>query len=304
MDAERLEQAVEKRLQRDVFVKGEHDVVLTGHVSREPNDTWRVELSLAGYHGQPMGTRTLETQAPDCSSLDDSLALVLAVMLDIPKADIPEPEPPPRPPRAKEAAEGIPKRPVRRSTPLRIPEDTPERRKPWHLEVGMGGVGALGLLPKPSIGLAARALLTPPRFWEVGIELMALRSVDASVGSSNAGANFSPRSVGLWVCPLPFDLDAVQVRGCLVEHLGRLRVEGFGFDENRESTRTFVNAGVRADAFWGLTGPLGVTLTAGLDVPLVRESFGFSDRTGENSKLFRMEPVLGLVQIGVATRFW
>jgi hypothetical protein len=249
-----------------------------------------------------MGTRALQTQADDCSSLDDSLALVLAVMLDIPKADVPEPEPPLPP--DPEATAPKPKPPLRKSTPLEIPDDTPARREPWQVEVGASAVGALGLLPSASLGLSLRALVSPPRFWTLGIEAMALGSVEEGVRGVEAGATFSPRSLGVWVCPLSFELSSLETRACLVEHVGRLRVEGFGFDENQVATRTYVNAGLRLDAFGRVVGALGVTLTVGLDLPIVRETFRYGDPAGGNSQLFRMEPVLGFAQIGLAARFW
>lgn len=304
IEAGELERAVEDRLQRKVFVERDHDVVLRGRASRSSNGAWTVALSLTGAHGQAMGTRTLETKADDCSSLDDSLALVLAVMLDIPKAEVPAPEPPPAEPTSQAGTRPVRQRPAPRSTPLSVPDDTPPRREPWQTEISASAVGAVGLLPKTSIGLSLRVLVSPPRFWTLGIEALALESVDAKVRGTNAGANFSPKSLGVWVCPLSFDLDVVQTRACLVEHIGRLRVEGFGFDENETSTRTYVNAGLRLDNFAELVGPLGVTLTLGLDVPIVRETFRYGDPAGENPDLFRMEPALGFAQIGLAARFW
>ncbi len=304
VEGDALQRAVEDRLGRTVFVENGPDVVLTGRVSRGPNGAWAVELHLASAQGQPMGIRSLETEAEDCSSLDDSLALVLAVMLDIPKADVPPPEPPVA--READPAEPTPKKPPppRRATPLSVPKDTPPRREPWVVEVGAGAVGVVGLLPRASFGLSLRALVSPPGFWTLGLEAMALRSVDAGVKGSDAGANFSPKSLGVWLCPVSYDLLGVDTRACLVEHVGRLHVEGFGFDDNQKVARTYVNAGLRLDAYGRVVGPLGVTLTGGLDVPIVRETFRYGDLAGGNPQLYRMEPLVGFAQIGLAARFW
>ena len=89
--AEELSAAVEARLGRTLFAaKGRADVHVTGSIT-EADGKWLVRMTLTSAQGEPMGERELESESRDCSALDDSLALVLAVMLDIPKTRIPAP---------------------------------------------------------------------------------------------------------------------------------------------------------------------------------------------------------------------
>ena len=185
IDAERLASTVEQRLGRQVFVPHDSaDVRVRGGITRI-DGRWVVKIELASAAGDAMGERDLETESPDCSSLDDSLALVLAVMLDIPKTRVPEPVAPAAPAPTTPAALA-PAAPVPRTSILRLPRDTPPRRPSTRIEAGLGGVVTYGLLPQVAWGLRAHVAVAPPSFWKFGVSFSGYLSVKETDADVNA----------------------------------------------------------------------------------------------------------------------
>lgn len=302
IDAARLATLVEERLGRQVFARqGGADVRVRGGITRA-DGRWLVKIELASTAGDAMGERDLETESPDCSSLDDSLALVLAVMLDIPKTRVPEPAapPPPAPPTAP--VPPSPTKPLQRTSTLRLPKDTPPRRPSTHIEAGLGGVATYGLLPRVAWGLRGHVAIAPPSFWKFGVSFSGYLSVKETDDDVNAGASFSPMQLGVFVCPLVWQ-GGVDIEACALQHVGRLRVEGFGFDENQAESRPYVNLGADLRLRFRLVGPLRLSAGGNLEAPLLRETFRYGSANGEEPSLFQMNPVIVTGQIGVAAQF-
>src|SRR5688572_7710227 len=108
-----LERAVERRLRRKVFQEPAGLLVEVRIARTEGN--WIASIVLYDAHRRELGRRELDTAAEDCSALDASLALVLALLVDSP------PEPQPEPTEAPAATPtGAPKPPVPRPPPTPI----------------------------------------------------------------------------------------------------------------------------------------------------------------------------------------
>src|SRR6186713_2884796 len=97
MGKRELEKAVERRLKRQVFREPAELLVEVRFARTESG--WSAALVLFDDERRELGRRALDTAAADCSALDASLALVVALLVDSP----PEP-PPPLPPPPPEAA--------------------------------------------------------------------------------------------------------------------------------------------------------------------------------------------------------
>ncbi|HEY6726150.1 MAG TPA: hypothetical protein VI197_19075 [Polyangiaceae bacterium] len=304
IEASAIRAAVEARLGRTLFApKGQADVRVTGSITGA-DGKWLVRIILTSAQGEPMGERELESENQDCSALDDSLALVLAVMLDIPKTRVPAPAPAPSAtqPAASPAVSTTPSPPTR-SSKLHVPKDTPPRRPRWRFEVGLGALGVHGLLPEVTFGVRGHVAVKPPEFWKVGIDVGSYASVDQTIGGDAAGASFSPKELGVFLCPLYLPVSAIALEGCFVQHVGTLHVEGFGFDSNEQQERPYVNLGVALAASLRIAGPLSVRMGIDAQVPLLRETFRYGSQDGEEPSLFRMTPLLLAGQIGVAAHF-
>lgn len=297
IDRDELRSAVEERLGRQVFTdRATADVRVVGGIDKQ-GDVWRVQIRLSSSHGEPMGERELESEAEDCSALDASLALVLAVMLDLPKAKVPQPTAD-APPRAVE-----PPRAPARPTRLRVPRETPPSRPAWPLELGVSGLVTSGLVPGPAWGGQLHVAIDPASFWKLGVVVAVYRSVEQTVEGTRAGASFAPLEAGWFFCPLAWPSGRARVEACLVQHVGRLRVEGFGFDVNQTQTRTYANLGAELDGRLELSGPLSARLALRLQAPLLRETFRYGAPSGSEPSLFRMAPALVTGQVGLVARF-
>ncbi len=293
MDAQALRSAVESRLGRRVFVpRKQADVVVRGRLEvARGGDGWTADLALESGAGQPMGKRTLSTHADDCSALDASLALIVALMIDIPREELPAPPTtaPPPPPAAH-------------TTTIQLPRETPAPRRPWGFEADGRGVGALGLMPGVALGVGVGVGVEPPGFWftELDGDLWMTRRVDSSSGGS--GSRFSLQSVSLYLCPLALGSFRLRFRACVGQRVGRLVADGFGFDENRREPRVVYNPGMRARLTVGLVGPLVLGAGLGLEVPLARDRFTATRASGASEELFRMAPVVGTAEVVLGVR--
>lgn len=140
----RLKRNVEKRLRRRVFVEPAQAQLrfAVTFLARGAETEARVEVT--SIDGATRGARTLVTSS-HCSSLDDSLSLSVALLVDQP----PEPEPLPSPSDSAGASAPVtapvPPPPRRSPTPITIPADVAAPREPGHLVVGGALQGNAGL---------------------------------------------------------------------------------------------------------------------------------------------------------------
>jgi hypothetical protein len=153
------------------------------------------------------------------------------------------------------------------------------------------------------MGGRAFMAIDPPEFWKLGLDFGFYRSVDEAVDGTGARASFSPAELGIFVCPVSMSVGSFDVDTCLTQHVGRLRVEGSGFDSNQQQDRSYVNAGVAANASLAISGPVFVRLALGLETPLVVESFRYGHHNGAQPRLFRMSWALATGQIGLGAGF-
>src|SRR5262245_30255859 len=78
-----LAKAVEARLARPVFdVRNPPDLKVRLHLARPSPNEWRGDITLLDATGNELGRRELVTKARDCSALDASVALVIALLVD------------------------------------------------------------------------------------------------------------------------------------------------------------------------------------------------------------------------------
>lgn len=229
--------------------------------------------------GRATGTREVASVEPSCRALDEALLLVLSVIID-PSLAL---EPAPPAPEARPAAA----RPEAATTGY----------------VAAGGGASAGLVPGLGLGVAASAGVRP---WGGPVfELEAAHWFGRRVEHNDGAAAVSATHAGLNACALPFARGRWQLGGCAGAQAGVVRVGASGFGgENLAPTRPLANVAARAEARFAVSGPLFVRLTAGAALPLVRDRYFFDDRTGRETSLFRLAPLVTAVglQAGVTFR--
>jgi hypothetical protein len=263
-----LARAVEQRLGRKVFVP-QARAKLQAHVRAERlAHGFRIDVELFDGAGRSLGKRQLRTGARHCSALDDSLALVVSLAVDV--AASPEPEQ-----TAGAAAPALPEppAPVALETPIDVPAGTYAPRASWQLAPALGGLASGGFLPGLGLGGAFELELRPPAFW--ALWLRAALWQPRRIGGAQ-GVELSAQTLELGVCPWRFELAGVEARWCAEQLIGRVAMQGFGFDRDQ--------SGAGASFGLGLTGALRqhfgdwfISVSGSLLAPVVQRRYFYVD---------------------------
>jgi hypothetical protein len=303
-----LERAVEARLHRTVFTTQQNAQLRIELVLEHAADAqWSAELSLRTASGASLGQRRIETSARHCSALDDSLALVIALLVDSPPPV--EAAPPPAPPSA--APSPIPPTappPVHPpslakpapATTIQLPSDTHAPREPWHADVAAGPALTGGVLPGIAFGPEASVGLKPAFVPEVRLFGGLLGQRESRVGSSASGARFGFAYLGLELCAGFAAPRRLRPFACLGQVVGRLRAEAFGFDENRVSSLLRFALHARLGIAVSIAGPLSLRLDARGELPVTHSVFVYGGRNGQEGGIYKTSPVAGVLELALA----
>jgi hypothetical protein len=288
LSPEQLQDAVEARLGRRVFV-ATREADLRARVSAaRRGGRWSLEIALFDRTGQSLGRRELSTRARHCSALDDSAALVLALAADMPGLaratpveETAAPEPAPRP-------VSPPVQIIRASsrsleTPLEIPESTHTPRSGLQLEPALGVVAVSGLLPRVGYGLELGITLRSNAFWPVSVRAAGWLGQRRELEGARA-ATFSLRTLEVGVCPWTGPFGGSSLSVCAVEWLGWGRARGIGFDQTEESNTWLLQFGPGLSLTQGL-GPLLVSASATALVPAVRRRYFFTEAGADDRNI-------------------
>jgi hypothetical protein len=288
IDGPALKEAVDRRWGRRVFVDdATGDVIVKGMVKRR-RGAWSVHLELERADGSKLGSRDIVTRSSECSSLDDSVALALGLMLDLTERA--------EAPGGAQGGSPLPAKP-----PITIPEETVAPRVPWRFEPTLAGEAEVGLMPGVAFGGRLALGIEPPRVWRIEAGGTLWQERDAQIGS--AGTRFSMWTLDLAICPVSMGQEPLNAWICIAQRAGTVRAEGTGFDRNAVQRETFLAAEARSGLTWAFAGPLVLHAAFGLEVPLVRLEFVFRDAEGDLRSVYRMSPIAGVLGVGIGARF-
>lgn len=306
-----LAEAVEARLRRPVIISAaQADLSIEGRVSplEPPTPGFRAVVVVSSPDGTVLGERTIDREDVDCRILDETLALVIAVMIDPEAALTPEPEEPAN--DHDDSDSTLEDEPEEESATL-VDHAEPESEEPVVVEPDEGSPPptpfrtdlaasfqlGLGSLPGVALGTAAGVILDPPRFWPIELEIGGFLGAHAERLDGPGSARFDQLSGGLLICA-PFERRSIRVHGCFGVHAGAVRAQGEAFDSVHRQWRPVVNAAIRARLLWNpwrfLVLRVGVTLV----VPFIRDRFLFADEQGQRLVLFEPFPVSVAFEFG------
>jgi hypothetical protein len=284
LDQKALAASVERTLGRPVF-RGDGDprVMITGAVgARKDRPGFEAKISMQRRGSEPV-TRTL-TADVDCHQLDDSVAVVVALMLDTPDEAppvlrAPEHAPPEPPPRAHAAA-----------------------------TFGLGGGVAVGLLPGVAgMALARVELRVPPLPPFLPASLTARLAAPSSTGATSAipggqaAGTFSAWDAELSLSPT---LERERLRGGFAFAVGAGTLEGSGAGAVIGGTtriRPLFLASLGAFGGVHLGAGFWLRADAGVLVPLVRDRWGFA-AAGGDVNVFEPAPVAPVASLSLELR--
>jgi hypothetical protein len=307
--SEALAGAVAERLKRPVFVPDdEADVVIEARVEqRKVPRKWHARILLTTPTGAVLGTREIESPEASCRSLDESLVLVIALLIDpdaalgLPPSGPPEAPPaPPEPPREVPSTPPAPPNPNEKPLPPRSGARPPRAAPslPWRFQGEGGVVLALGLLPGLGVGATLRATLIPPRFWAIQVE--GTYWPEHKLAVDEVGGGFSLAYAGLSLCPLEVGSRLLHGNGCAGMKVGGFMAHGFGFDQPNTQNSLLVNASLEGRVRYRPTkAPVVASLGLGLSVPLTRLRFFYQLPDGSTREVFRLSQTIGTLDAGI-----
>ncbi|MBX3131737.1 MAG: hypothetical protein KF718_33780 [Polyangiaceae bacterium] len=282
-----LEKLVSARLGRSPFVQGGADLVVRLEYSRDA-ERYLARIQLYAPRSRPLGVRELRTAGPRCAELEESLALVVALLVDVPRSTVLD-EP--------EQSGPMPTR-----TLYLPPEDGGEERGPA-LTFSFGGVASAGLVPFPGLGVEGLALVHGPGRTAFGVSLAWWAARREERPGAGAGTEIRALSVATDLCPWRLDSGDHFLHPCASVRVTRLGYAGFGFDSNRSGDSLVLGMGVGVLGFLRLSGPVGLTASLAAEGAVLRDRFGHQSGAGDFEPLFRPAPVSVLASLGIGLSF-
>lgn len=274
-----LAASVEQRLQRRVFVGAEAAELVVRVSYTQHQREWAADIELLTPGGHHLGQRRIATQDVHCSNLEQSLALVVALMVDLTR---------------EEVTARVRTHPTAESTVVRVPapperaaeEPLPTQTEPiWSSIVSMSAAFSVEQLP--GLGYGAR-LATELRYqssWSMEIGISSFFSKAVQDGPSSV-ARFSLHTADLGGCAVLTvrRLDWSLCGGALV---GLERANGSGYRWNRSEQTTQLAPFAKASSTWWPTPRIGLRLSLGTAVSLVRDRFYATRADGSMAPLHR-----------------
>lgn len=297
LDEDRLVAMIERRLRRRVFDET-RNAELELLVEFRKTDGWNARVALADSKGL-LGTRELSTRARHCSALDDSLALVIALLVDTPPK---RPEPELEPEGAvrstlKPNATASPRQ-VTPFTPITLPEDTYASREPSRFDLSVSASVLAFVLPSLTPGIECRVGLKLPRGPWLRFTGELYPTAEKSLAGSSNGAQFSLVRAGFELCGWTASSFGVVAELCAGQRVGQLRASGVGFDLNQETSRLYYSLVAGGNALVPLGSMGGLVAGLHLEVPFTRDEFTARQNAPENIRIFKASPVGGIAAVG------
>jgi hypothetical protein len=287
-----VQAGVESYLGRSPFSKDASTAVRVrlSHVAERGRARVLATVSQEDATGKVWGERSVSAES--CQELDESLTLVVAMMVDARAAPPPETAAPP-------AAEPVPESPTATHATgeiLTAPSLERAVQAPAHSAFMALSWVSMGALPETALGVSVLGSFKPRGFWGVGVELGALapRRQALGEGSLEMSLLFARGSL----CPLQGSDTRTWWSACA--NLGAGRVQA--------RSRDLLEAQTRAD--WILLPSFSVRaawrpmpsllLGAGLDAaaPALQHRYVYRDPEGIQQLAFEMNRVVLSVNVG------
>jgi hypothetical protein len=264
-----LTSMVERTLARPVFhADAPPFAKVTGAVGRVGSSGFEARVALLDMDGRILAQRTLTTSG-DCGRLDESVAVVVTLMIDgVEEAPTPL---------------QIPAAPARIAAPQLAPPG-PQRR-PLGLTLGLGGGVSSSLLPGVVGSFGVRGEVDVAGFVPLALTLR-VHAPSSVVDAAGEGGRFSAWTGELAACPA-WARGRVRLGGCV--GLGSGAIEGVYVNliDGESHVRPLFFAALLPFAAVRLTGPLWARAEAGAWFSLLREPWGYLDARGVFNEVFR-----------------
>jgi len=236
-----------------------------------------------------VGGSIRRVEGKTCEEVAEALSLITMLMFDPEAETRTAPLPAPAPPASASPPDAAPPPPAVRS-PV---GPAPAREEGWRWALGAQGVGAA--IDEVPIGASFVGEMARGRDLSTLTFRLALTTYGASVERGTRAANLVWAFLAPQVCPLRVGAGSLSVFPCVSVALGVLSSEPTrGVTRPNSFTRAwFAPRGV-VRAHVAATSRLGLELETGLDVPVIRDRYGFGD-----VEAYRVPAVVPSVGLGI-----
>lgn len=307
--AAELSARVEKRLGRPVFASPSvADVEIEGRIEvRTKPAGFRAVVNGTRHDGSAIGTRELSIDGSNCRAIDESVVLVIALLIDPDAAlgDRPPPAPPaPAPTPAPATPPASPPVVTREIIHERVFVEQPSApASPWFIEPSLAASMAFGRLPATAPGAALTVRVGRGM---VGLEgaLAAAPGVSVNpVAASTERVSYSLIEGGLSLCPLIPMGERLAFGGCAGLRVGDVRSRGENFSPSVAVDRVLIDGAAAGRARLYVTRALFLSATATVLFPFVRQRTTATNSAGQVVTLDEQSAVAGEVALGIGVRF-
>lgn len=289
IDQATLERTVEITLGRPVFhAEASASASIEGAIG--PSSTgkgFRARITMRSPSGDVLSERELSTSVASCDRMDESVAVVVALMADNlqePPAGLHVPETLPRPPTWV--------------TPERA-HPSPRAPSSSILEAEVGGAFAIGLLPRPGPGTYLRAALG---VGHAALAVAAYGFLPSRTLDEGAGAVINAWAFDLSACYAPVEASSLRVGGCLLLGGGWTDATPVGTADSLSRPLAFAFGGLSIDASVRLQGPLWLHLRPSVWSPFESAQYFFQGRDGSEHTVFKQWVAVPSVSVGIGAR--
>ncbi|HVJ14747.1 MAG TPA: hypothetical protein VM686_04875 [Polyangiaceae bacterium] len=259
--------AVSQQLGRPAFGARSDDVELVVRVSIavQPSGRYLARITLATPEHELLGERDIESDNRQCRSLDEALAVTLAIMLSATQEELRSREPP-----------------------------------PWAGRTSVVGGLGFGWFPRPGLAFAAGGALTYRRRWALELALGYGWSPRAEVAEGGLRVQAASASLGGSVALLT---GQQELRLRLMAGAGPIWAKAYDFSHVSTQARAFVVLGAGLDWAVRLGGPLWAEFQLNGGWLPVRPTFAVQNLDGTLEPLFEPGPLIGSFVGGPALHF-
>jgi hypothetical protein len=300
-----LRAGVEKHLGRKAFVDGsDADVGLRITLAQTAADAIEIRVELLDGD-TPIGERVLRGSRTDCVKLRETLVLVVAMLVELPREKLEErreereaeqrSKPDQRPAKAKAPVPGVDwPDPAEPSAPV---ADSASRATSVGLDVIGSAIIDFGLLPNVALGASASGTLTPNGWPGVRVFVRALPQSSETV--SDGEVTFRAVSAGGGLVFQLLRFGAGRVRGFAGGELSAISAAAEGFDTNRSGTRVAAGPAIGLALELELAPLLLASVGAGATAHLDRPAFQFESADGQQRVVHEPQVFDGTGGIGI-----
>jgi len=295
--AAQVQAGVESYLGRSAFARDASNAVLVRLSRVEENGRVRVVASVSQEDGTGKAWGERSVSAESCQELDESLTLVVAMMVDARAAGGPEsapnepvraaPGPPPDAPAAANDETG---------EILTAPSLERAVAAPAHSAFLALGWVSMGALPETAVGGSVLGSFKPRGFWGLGAELGALAPQRHVLGQGSLEMSLIFARGSL--CPLQGSDTQVWWSACANLGGARVQVRTQGLLEAQSRADWILLPSLSVRAAWRPTRTL--LLGAGLDAaaPALQHRYVYRDPEGIRQLAFEMSSVVLSASLG------